>query len=65
MHPPDPPGEDERAGRWWWEADPDRECGLHTRAPGGAASSPADRFSQVLQRLRADVSARNGETSNA
>jgi phosphoadenosine phosphosulfate reductase len=25
------PGEEERAGRWWWEADPDKECGLHTR----------------------------------
>lgn len=24
------PGEDERAGRWWWETDSDRECGLHT-----------------------------------
>ncbi|MEX0761294.1 MAG: phosphoadenylyl-sulfate reductase [Dehalococcoidia bacterium] len=24
------PGEDQRAGRWWWEADPDaKECGLH------------------------------------
>lgn len=23
------PGEDERAGRWWWEADASRECGLH------------------------------------
>ena len=24
------PGEDPRAGRWWWEQDPDaRECGLH------------------------------------
>lgn len=24
------PGEDLRAGRWWWEADPDaKECGLH------------------------------------
>ncbi len=24
------PGEDIRAGRWWWEADPDaKECGLH------------------------------------
>lgn len=22
-------GEDERAGRWWWEADAKRECGLH------------------------------------
>jgi thioredoxin-dependent adenylylsulfate APS reductase len=23
------PGEDERAGRWWWEADESKECGLH------------------------------------
>jgi phosphoadenosine phosphosulfate reductase len=24
------PGEDLRAGRWWWELDPDaKECGLH------------------------------------
>lgn len=23
------PGEDERAGRWWWENDSDKECGLH------------------------------------
>lgn len=23
------PGEDERAGRWWWENDQKRECGLH------------------------------------
>lgn len=23
------PGEDERAGRWWWEKDEVKECGLH------------------------------------
>ena len=23
------PGEDERAGRWWWESDSDKECGIH------------------------------------
>jgi phosphoadenosine phosphosulfate reductase len=23
------PGEDERAGRWWWEQPEHRECGLH------------------------------------
>ena len=23
------PGEDERAGRWWWENEQARECGLH------------------------------------
>jgi phosphoadenosine phosphosulfate reductase len=40
------PGEDIRAGRWWWELPEHRECGLHRRpletvvqfAPGGARS---------------------------
>ncbi len=28
------PGEDIRAGRWWWESDPDaKECGLHLVVP--------------------------------
>lgn len=30
------PGEPERAGRWWWEQDQSRECGLHT---GSAATA--------------------------
>lgn len=25
------PGEDSRAGRWWWEASEDKECGLHNQ----------------------------------
>ncbi len=25
------PGEDFRAGRWWWEGDDKKECGLHTK----------------------------------
>ena len=25
------PGEDIRAGRWWWESDWGKECGLHAR----------------------------------
>ncbi|HYO42862.1 MAG TPA: phosphoadenylyl-sulfate reductase [Candidatus Limnocylindrales bacterium] len=30
------PGEDERAGRWWWESPDDpRECGLHMPAKAG------------------------------
>lgn len=28
------PGEDERAGRWWWEQDDKKECGLHIAADG-------------------------------
>ncbi len=26
------PGEDFRAGRWWWETDSKKECGLHNHA---------------------------------
>jgi phosphoadenosine phosphosulfate reductase len=41
------PGEDVRAGRWWWEAPEARECGLHVTPDGrlarsrDAAESPA------------------------
>lgn len=28
------PGEDERAGRWWWESGDSKECGIHA-APDG------------------------------
>ena len=32
------PGEDPRAGRWWWETDPNaKECGLHVVATAGGA----------------------------
>lgn len=35
------PGEDQRAGRWWWEQPEQRECGLHpkVRSPGRAAAA--------------------------
>jgi phosphoadenosine phosphosulfate reductase len=38
------PGEDQRAGRWWWEQPEQRECGLHPKArttlrPIGAAQA--------------------------
>lgn len=29
------PGEEERAGRWWWELNSTRECGLHSTAQEG------------------------------
>ncbi len=28
------PGESERAGRWWWEQDGSKECGLHVTPTG-------------------------------
>jgi phosphoadenosine phosphosulfate reductase len=33
------PGEDSRAGRWWWENPEARECGLHPRARPTAVQS--------------------------
>jgi len=36
------PGEPERAGRWWWEQDDKKECGLHNRPPA-QVKRPADR----------------------
>jgi phosphoadenosine phosphosulfate reductase len=34
------PGEPERAGRWWWENDEKRECGLHVAEAPQASSLP-------------------------
>lgn len=39
------PGEDERAGRWWWEAETDKDCGLHH-------DTPNERFTKELQWLK-------------
>lgn len=35
------PGEPERAGRWWWENDEKRECGLHVQEAASAIPQPA------------------------
>lgn len=35
------PGEPERAGRWWWENDEKRECGLHVAEAASAIPQPA------------------------
>jgi phosphoadenosine phosphosulfate reductase len=32
------PGEHPRAGRWWWEDDAKKECGLHVQAPEKSAA---------------------------
>lgn len=34
-------GEDERAGRWWWEQDASKECGIHF-SPDGRAERRVD-----------------------
>ena len=33
------PGEDIRAGRWWWESPAEKECGLHVKTTSGGTSS--------------------------
>ena len=35
------PGENRRAGRWWWEQPESRECGLHPRVRQAAAAVQA------------------------
>lgn len=35
------PGEDIRAGRWWWESAETKECGLHVTADGRLARAKA------------------------
>ncbi|MBY0611724.1 MAG: phosphoadenylyl-sulfate reductase [Beijerinckiaceae bacterium] len=35
------PGEPERAGRWWWEDEANKECGLHVNAEGKLVRGPA------------------------
>jgi phosphoadenosine phosphosulfate reductase len=35
------PGEPERAGRWWWETETAKECGLHVGSDGRLVRSAA------------------------
>jgi phosphoadenylyl-sulfate reductase (thioredoxin) len=48
------PGEEERAGRWWWEDDAAKECGLHF-SPDGRAERLVD---VMLRDVLESVSAR-------
>jgi phosphoadenosine phosphosulfate reductase len=49
------PGEHERAGRWWWEQDAAKECGLH-QTPDGRLRREIDvLLEQVLERTPADA----------
>lgn len=34
------PGENERSGRWWWESEDKKECGLHVGADGRLVRPP-------------------------
>ncbi len=47
------PGEDIRAGRWWWEDAAHKECGLHVDSPTDASRTDADVISQNSNPIRA------------
>ena len=58
------PGEDLRAGRWWWEQPAHKECGLHRRSIPIVAKrhDPAGRGGDaVSEALDAEHAARRGE----
>ena len=47
------PGEDERAGRWWWEQDAAKECGIHFSSEGKAERKLDVLLSEILEAKRA------------
>ena len=46
-------GEDERAGRWWWENDGSRECGLHFSPEGKAERTVDVLLREILESVKA------------
>jgi phosphoadenosine phosphosulfate reductase len=44
------PGDDERAGRWWWENDNVKECGIHFSVAGKAERTVDVLLAEVLAR---------------
>jgi phosphoadenylyl-sulfate reductase (thioredoxin) len=49
-------GESERAGRWWWEQDADKECGLHIPANGRIGRKLDVLIEEIRQHTHADYS---------
>jgi phosphoadenylyl-sulfate reductase (thioredoxin) len=46
-------GESERAGRWWWEQEADKECGIHFSADGRVQRTVDVLLDEVLGSKRA------------
>ena len=50
------PGENSRAGRWWWETDAPKECGIHCTIETGSFEHEAEAIlSEASARLRPSV----------
>jgi phosphoadenosine phosphosulfate reductase len=43
------PGEDVRAGRWWWESTEHKECGLHRQEPADSSISVVSYARRIIQ----------------
>lgn len=43
------PGESERAGRWWWEQDTDKECGIHCSVGLLGSKTDAERAAEAAR----------------
>jgi UDP-sulfoquinovose synthase len=50
-------GEDPRAGRWWWEMDAVKECGIHVDPTTGQLVRTADQTSSRSRDIMADTTA--------
>jgi phosphoadenosine phosphosulfate reductase len=48
-------GEDERAGRWWWETDDARECGLHFSPTGKVERTVDVLLRDILEKVKANA----------
>jgi ferredoxin-nitrite reductase len=47
------PGEPERAGRWWWEEDTDKECGIHCSVQLLGTKTDRERAAEDIEPSRA------------
>ena len=43
------PGEDDRAGRWWWEGDSPKECGLHLPILNNVELEPTETSDKTVE----------------
>ena len=50
---PTKPGEDPRAGRWWWERDAKKECGIHFSAQGKVQRDVDILLEEILANIEA------------
>ena len=59
------PGEDERAGRWWWETVAVKECGLHVTTSEAALAGPDNRVESTAEDALAAPARRVDSTTEA